>query len=527
MLLTLTTTRTPATDLGWLLHKHPARVQSFELAFGRAHVFYPEATEQRCTAALLLDVDPIGLVRRRGGPAGEGFSLQQYVNDRPYVASSFMSVAIARVYGSALGGRCNDRPELVSEPLLLEARLAVLPCRGGEVFLRCLFEPLGYKVLAERHALDTKFTDWGDSSYFTVTLHGEQRLCDLLAHLYVLIPVLDNDKHYWVGDDEVEKLLRKGEGWLAAHPERDAITRRYLKHQWSLAREALARLAEEDHPDPDEEHVQHELEEAGLEAQIVMDSRGAAPGAAAVYEVIPTSAATTVLGGGAVTAVDTDAAANEESSEADGAAERGPTLNTQRLATVLAALRACEAKSVVDAGCGEGKLLRLLLDDKRFERIVGMDVSLRSLRIAAERLRLDRLPPMKRQRIELMHGSLMYRDARLRIDAATPFDAAACVEVIEHLDAPRLAAFERVLFEFARPRTVIITTPNREYNVKWESLPAGQFRHRDHRFEWTRAEFQAWASGVAGRFGYTVRFLPIGPEDADVGAPTQMGVFQS
>lgn len=519
MLLTLTTTRAPATDLGWLLHKHPARAQAFDLAFGRAHVFYPEATERRCTAALLLDVDPIGLVRRRGGPAGEGFSLQQYVNDRPYVASSFMSVAIAQVYGSALGGRCNDRPELVNEAVPLEARLAVLPCRGGETFLRRLFEPLGYEVSAQRHALDTKFTDWGDSSYFTVTLCGTIRLCELLTHLYVLIPVLDNDKHYWVGDDEVEKLLRKGEGWLAAHPERDAITRRYLKHQWSLAREALARLADEDQPDPDAEQVQRELEEEALEAQVQIEAPEPAAREAVGPDVISQAEA-----GPALSAATSPAVAEVDS---DDRPERGPTLNTQRLATVLAALRGCEAQSVVDVGCGEGKLLRLLLDDRRFERIVGMDVSLRSLKIAAERLRLNHMPPMRRRRIELMHGSLMYRDARLRIDAATPFDAATCVEVVEHLDAPRLAAFERVLFEFARPRMVIVTTPNREYNVKWETLPAGQFRHRDHRFEWTRGEFEAWARGVAGRFAYAVRFLPVGPEDAAVGAPTQMGVFRS
>ena len=519
MLLTLTTTRAPATDLGWLLHKHPAKAQTFELAFGRAHVFYSEATEQRCTAALLLDVDPIGLVRRRGGPLREGFSLQQYVNDRPYVASSFMSVAIAQVYGSALGGRCTDRPELVNEAIPLEARVAVLPCRGGETFLRRLFEPLGYEVLAQRHAFDAKFTDWGDSSYFTVTLRGSHRLCDTLTHLYVLIPVLDNDKHYWVGEDEVEKLLRRGEGWLASHPERDAITRRYLKHQWSLAREALARLAEEDQPDPDAEHVQRELEEEALEAQVQIE----APEPAACEAVGPDVNSLAKAG---LALSDATRQADAEVDSGDRP-ERGPTLNTQRLATVLAALRSCEAQSVVDVGCGEGKLLRLLLEDKRFERIVGMDVSLRSLKIAAERLRLERLPPMKRQRIILMHGSLMYRDARLRIDTATPFDAAACVEVIEHLDAPRLAAFERVLFEFARPRTVIITTPNREYNVKWETLPAGRLRHRDHRFEWTRAEFQRWAGGVAERFGYAVRFLPIGPEDATVGAPTQMGVFRS
>lgn len=521
MLLTLTTTRAPATDLGWLLHKHPAKTQTFELAFGRVHVFYTEASAPRCTAALLLDIDPVGLVRRRGGPAGEGFSLQQYVNDRPYVASSFLSVALAQVFGSALGGRCRDRPELVDEALPLEARLAVLPCRGGEALLRQLFEPLGYEVTAEQHTLDERFPDWGESGCFTVTLAGRQRLCDLLAHLYVLVPVLDNDKHYWVGDEEVDKLLRRGAGWLAAHPERATIARRYLKHQPRLARDALARLADEDHPDPDAEEVAHEQEEAALEAAVAIgplegpattpDDECEAPSAPAAATDSP----------------DATLACEGPEDEHDGVRERGPTLNAMRLATVLAALRGCGAASVIDLGCGEGKLVRLLLEDRRFTRIVGMDVSLRSLKIAAERLRLERLPPLQRQRIDLLHGSLMYRDARLRLDANTPFDAVACVEVIEHLDPPRLAAFERVVFEFARPRTVVVTTPNREYNVRWETLPAGRLRHRDHRFEWTRAEFESWARVVGERFGYGVRFLPVGPVDAEVGAPTQMAVLSS
>jgi len=523
MLFTLSTTRKPATDLGYLLHKHPGRVQSFSLAFGPAHVFYSEATPERCTAAMLLEIDPIGLVRGRRGSAGEAFALEQYVNDRPYVASSFLSVAIAQVYGSALGGRCKDRPELVDEVLPLEARLAVLPCRGAEAFLHRLFGPLGYEVSATPHVLDEKFPDWGDSPYYTVTLCGRQRLCDLLSHLYVLIPVLDNDKHYWVGEDELEKLLRHGEGWLAAHPERDAITLRYLKHQRGLARAALARLAEEDQPDPDAELEVRAEEEAALEATVPIVEAASQEGRTregAAWE-------SEVREG--------KAPAEQPPAGPPEPAEKEVPLNSQRLGAVLAVLKASGARSVLDLGCGDGKLLRALLDERvgqtsglsraaatapAFDRIVGLDVAHRALEIAAGRLRLERMPAMKRKRLELLHGSLTYRDVRL-----AGFDAAAVVEVIEHLDPPRLAAFERVLFEFARPWTIVLTTPNREYNVKFPTLPAGRFRHRDHRFEWTRAEFLEWAERVAARFGYSVRFLPVGPEDAAVGAPTQMSVF--
>jgi 3' terminal RNA ribose 2'-O-methyltransferase Hen1 len=464
MLLTLSTTHKPATDLGYLLHKNPARRQTFDLSYGKAHVFYPEAGEDRCTAALLLDVDPIGLVRGRKGPSGEGWALEQYVNDRPYVASSFMSVAISQVFGSALGGRSKERPELAETPLPLQARIAVLPCRGGEAFLRMLFEPLGYTVTARRHPLDEKFPEWGESRYHTVELEGTVRLTDLLSHLYVLMPVLDDDKHYWVGDDEVEKLLRHGEGWLASHPAREEIASRYLAHQRHLTRAALARLADEDNPDPESAEASHAREE----------------------EVV----------------------------------EKPLNLNDQRLGAVLAVLRSAGARRVLDLGCGEGNLLREMLKDRSFEHVVGLDVSVRALEHASRKLKLDRLAPAVRERVTLIHGALTYRDKRL-----AGFDAAAVVEVIEHLDPSRLAAFERVLFEFAHPKTVVVTTPNVEYNVKFEGLPAGKLRHRDHRFEWTREEFAGWCRRVSERFGYQARFLPVGAEDPLVGPPSQMGVF--
>jgi hypothetical protein len=228
--------------------------------------------------------------------------LRQYVNDRPYVASSFLSVAIADVFASAMAGRSRDRAELAASEIPLEAHIAAVPCRGGEDMLRRLFEPLGYSVVATQATLEMSAPDAGASRYFSVTLTATRRVADLLTHLYVLIPVLDDEKHYWVGDDEVDKLLRHGERWLASHP-------------------------------------------------------------------------------------------------------------------------------------------------------------------------------------------------------------------------------ERVAFEFAHPKLIVVTTPNAEYNVRWPSLPAGRFRHRDHRFEWTRAEFESWCSAVCARFGYTVRFSTVGPVDADVGAPTQMAIF--
>lgn len=463
MLLTITTTHRPATDLGHLLHKHPERCQGYDLSFGRAHVFYTVAGEDRCSACLMLDVDPVGIVRGKGSAEG---LLSHYVNDRAYVASSFLSVAIAQVYGSALQGRCKDRPELATTTIPLSARIEVLPVRGGETFLRRVFEPLGYVVDCERHALDDRFPEWGEGPYYSVTVSKAATLSELLTHLYVLVPVFDSQKHYFVGDDELEKLLEKGEGWLGRHPEKEEITRRYLKFRPSLFREALTRLVGEEQP---------------------LESNGDEP-----------------LAG-----------------RTEIALEETPSLNEQRLGAVMAAIRASGAKRVLDLGCGEGRLLRLLLKDKQFDEIVGMDVSIRSLENARERLKLERIPEKQAARIQVIHGSLSYRDRRLE-----GFDAAAVVEVIEHLDPPRLSAFERVIFEFARPGTVVLTTPNREYNVSWENVGTERLRHPDHRFEWTRQEFQDWARGVAERHGYGVRFLPVGPVDEALGAPTQMGVFE-
>lgn len=476
MFLTISTTGTPerpATDLGFLLHKHPDNAQTFSTSHGTAHVLYPEATAERCTAALLLEIDPVALVRRGKGKGRGGApdaALGQYVNDRPYAASSLLAVALSTVFKSALRGSCKAMPERAAAPLPLRIEVPALPARGGAELVGKLFGPLGWDTVeAEPVALDTAFPEWGDSRYVRLVLEGELRLADALNQLYVLLPVLDDAKHYWVAPDEVDKLLRAGDGWLADHPEQKLITSRYLSRRWGLTRAAmerleLVRLAESDDLDVDD--VDNAVDET----------------------------------------TDTE--------------EKPVPLAEQRREAILAALRAADATRVLDLGCGQGQLVQALLKDVRFTDIVGVDVSVRALTIAGRRLRLERLGERQAGRVKLIQGSLTYTDKRL-----TGYDAAVLSEVIEHLDLPRLPALEYAVFGSARPRTVLVTTPNVEYNVRWESLPAGHVRHGDHRFEWTREEFRTWAERVAEQYGYGVEFTPVGPDDPEVGPPTQMAVF--
>lgn len=462
MLLTLTSTAPEASDLGFLLHKHPAKVQSFQLPVGQAHVFYPEATAQRCTVALLLEVDPVALVRRRSGSSGSsGFSLAQYVNDRPYAASSMLAAALGKVFRTAISGTCTARPELPARALPLVVEIPALPARGGSDLVGRLFRPLGWDVDVRSVPLDPTVPAWGESRYVELRLSGTLRLADALSHLYVLLPVLDADKHYWVGPDEIDKLLRAGAGWLTDHPERELIAHRYLANQRDLAAAAVERM-----------------------------------GAAEVLEAL-----------------------DPLKTSSDRAAPV-PPLSRLRADAVLAELHDAEARTVVDLGCGEGALVARLLEDRSIERVLGVDVSHRALEKAAARLHLDTMPEHRRSRVELAQSSLTYTDARV-----TGFDAAVLMEVIEHVDPPRLAALERAVLAVARPRVLVVTTPNAEHNVRYEHLEHGHLRHHDHRFEWTRAEFEEWATGAADRNGYDVRFAAVGTVDPEVGPPTQMAVL--
>jgi 3' terminal RNA ribose 2'-O-methyltransferase Hen1 len=482
MLLSITYSGENATDLGFLLHKNPTRPQVFRLNFGKAYVFYPEANEQRCTAALLLDIDPIDLARGKAGSKDGG--LFDYVNDRPYVCSSFMSTAISSVYGSAMAGRSEERQELADSALRLSATVTMLPCRGDNAMLERVFAPLGYSVEFTGNLLDEKYPEWGDSPCVDLSISGTVRLRDLLSHLYVLIPVFDRRKHYWTGEDEVKKLLRHGEGWLKDHPERGFITSRYFDRSRRLAQVALDRMDGENGED---------------------GSTGE------VFDRV-----------------------------------RVPKLNKRRLEAVVAVLREKGVHSVIDMGCGSGKLLRMLLRDGAFGKIAGTDVSLSALEYAARRLRIDEMSDAQKNRVVLFQSSLTYRDKRFG-----GYDAAACVEVVEHIDLNRLPAFAQAVFEAARPGVVVLTTPNAEYNEKFVNMyqnqaqgggarsplgltgppetpyqtQGGGLRHGDHRFEWTREQFRTWGDAVAEKYGYSAVYSDIGDSDEKLGAQTQMGVF--
>lgn len=452
MLLTVTLRSTPAqpdaTELGYLLHKHPDRAQRFDLPVGVAHVFYPVATQQECTAALLLEVDPIALGHGDRGRAGG-----HYVDDRPYAASSLLSVALGSVFATALRGRCDARPELAAAALPLTLRVPACPQRGDELATR-LFAPLGWQVRATAIPLDPTLPEWGDSPYVDLTLTGTMPLGEALRHLYVLIPVLAGSKHYWVGQDEVDKLLSGAGDWLGGHPERDLITARYLAGQRSYVRDATERLAEE----------------------------GEAP-------VSPPEAKV--------------------------------SLAARRVDAVVGALREVGARSVVDLGCGEGRLVGELLRDPAFERVIGVDVSARELERAHRRIGVERLPDSVRARLTLRQSSLTYRDREIE-----GVDAIVLQEVIEHVDPARLPALERSVFGHGRPGAVVVTTPNADYNPCYPSLPAGQFRHPDHRFEWGRAEFAAWCRRVEQEYGYVAQVRGVGDPDPERGAPTQLALLR-
>jgi len=317
--------------------------------------------------------------------------------------------------------------------------------------------------------VDPTLLGWGESPYWRLRLEGCVRLKEALEHLYVLVPAMDRDKHYFINADEVDKLLAHGGAWLASHPEREWITRRYLKGLRSLTKAASGRLDE-------------------------------------------------------LASNNNDTSIAESHQQLDGA----QTLDDMRQVAVVDVLRELKARAIVDLGCGEGRLILALADHLDLPQkiqpgwvstVVGMDACDRPLARARQRV-ADRLAPLVREKITFFRSSLTYLDDRLK-----GFDAATLVEVIEHQDPWQLSALERAVFGHAKPTHVVVTTPNQEFNQLFPWLPAGQSRHSDHRFEWTRSDFRAWGDRIAATYGYQWTWRPVGISHPELGPPTQMGVF--
>lgn len=461
MLINITVTGENAKALSYILWKNPDHIFDREFSSGHVVVFFSEYSNQKATASLLVLVDSVGMVRSEWGRISSS-----YVDHRPYAASSIASVALKEAYSSAFAGKSEtaEIDAVIKQKLPVEIELSSVWVKGGVQSIHDFFEPLGYAVNAEKLLYESKWLK-SDSCVFNVTLTGMQTILDLLRHLYVLLPALDNKKHYFVNENEIVKLLSHGEGWLETHPYKERIVSRYLIHRHNLIEEALEQLAEE---------VQDEETE-------------------------------------------------ENAAGAEEAMERPIRLQEERLQTALAVMRTLDPAplKIGDIGCGSGDFIRLIENDRAFSEVIGMDVSSKVLQIAEKRLHLDRRNAWQSPKISLIHGSLAYKDSRLK-----GLDAVLMFEVIEHIDAIKLPVVEYNIFEFLTPGYVMVSTPNKEYNQLFPSLEKNALRHRDHRFEWTRDEFRQWAGAVTAKYPYEVDFFQVGPRDDNLGAPTQMAVFR-
>ncbi|MED5803035.1 3' terminal RNA ribose 2'-O-methyltransferase Hen1 [Gordonia sp. Z-3] len=433
------TVQLPATDLGFLLYKHPDRVQRFATSQGGATVFFPVASPELCSVVLHVDGAGAKVDRAEG--------MGRYVNVVPFAASSRLVVVLGKVFGDALAGRCATRPELVDNRWPMTLTVPSVPT-GGRCSPAELFEPLGWTVQTSAQPLEPP--QWGDSEFVTISLSGVHTVRDALRHLSVCLPVLAGAKHYFVDDAEVDKLQRLGDGWLDTHPRRDDIAAGYVKHVRSLTDEAVMRLA-----------------------------------------------------GDVTTAQPAD--------DANAVPERRASLARHRREWVVESLARAGARSVLDAGCGEGRLLAELVTALPGAQIAGVDVAPAMVDRARERLQRWR-------GTSVWQSSLMYTDPRCR-----GFDAVVLMEVIEHIEFDRLPTAMSSVFDEMAPRTVVITTPNHDHNEAYGL--AGQWRHPDHRFEFTRADFAQWCASVAEEYRYRVTIDGVGEPVEGLGAPTQCAVF--
>lgn len=465
MLFTLTCTGPHAPRLPELFNRNPQELHTVTLSAGRVHLFFPELTSERVTAAFLLDLEPAGVERRPRGGMHAPKLVADILHDRAYISSATLISALGPLLEPILEPCGKTARAGCQQSLPLEAHLHAVTCRrGGVALLQRLFVPLGFELHAE--PLVPMAQQGGGSYVWQLVLKRECPLQVFLRHLYLLTAVMDDDAPEWEREDEAERLLTLGETWLSDHPEQAWI----LERGRSIRRRLL-------HP--------------GLEPLLSMAGERPVDRLRALEPGL------------------------------EARLEAGLNLVSRRLQAVVRVLEQQRISRVGDLGCGEGRLLKELLARPQFKRIVGLDVAVECLERASRRLRLDQLPEAQADRVQLLHGSVLYYDKRLE-----GLEALTLLEVLEHIDPEKLPLVEEVLFEGLRPPLVIVTTPNQSFNGRLEGLLAGQLRHSDHRFEWTREQARRWAEGVSYRHSYRFQLEELGERDLEVGAPTVMVIFQ-
>lgn len=458
MFLSIAVSGEHAPDLGFVLYKHPGRFFEKSASKGRVTGGFTENREDFAEFTLAVEIDPVERVRGVNWDRG----IASYVEPMPFLAASHMSQALSQALGSAMNGVLGSKDPVIDtrvkaagvKPWPLTIKVGAVRC--SPYMIESLFSELGWSVEIESHNLDVPgVSEDDDRPLHVFTLKGEATVSDALTQLYVLLPVLDPSRHYFYDESEARKLFEKGGDWLKGHSSRDLIISRYLSKSKELrgyARQLFGNFQEK-----------KDLDELIAETEELMR-------------------------------------------DWDDPDDTSP--HQQRHSQIIRDVVSWGARSVIDLGCGEGRLLERLVRIAPDMRVVGIEPSAREIERARKRLSNNpgkNLDP----RVEFVHGSAMYGDERFK-----DFDAAILSEVIEHVDEDRLSLLARSVFGIMAPRRVVITTPNGDYNRVFGLRP-GEFRHADHRFEWTLAECQAWVVGVTAAYPYEAEITPVGGRNAD------------
>ncbi|WIM41190.1 3' terminal RNA ribose 2'-O-methyltransferase Hen1 [Paenibacillus sp. PK4536] len=478
MYLTIKATGTHASMISHLLAKNPNNLYDRTEKGARIRLVYTSFQPEETEVLLFVTPDPIDLVK--GSP--DHYDITQYINDRELVVSSLFCSYIRPALGTALNGKPKaDYIDWVEHPFTLHMSMGPVASDLPDSMIESLFQPLGYEVQMERGEIDYSFDLKNRSTVRHIQISGQQTLQHMLRQLYILIPVLDNYKHYYISDDEIERLQRYGEGWLSTHPQHDLIIKRSLRFA-PLIKEYEQKVAKnEDITNVSTELSTHQAEASEMKSELSED----------------------------------------QDKQYDSNQTEPPVIRLNELryrAIVEQVSQLPQHKQIVDFGAGEGKLSVRLGEIEGVEQIWAVEPSMQSQLRAIDRFaklegRTDYVIPV------VTTGSLFYRDERW-VDQ----DVIILCEVIEHINEVRLPQVIHTLFTDYRPQTLIMTTPNREYNEVYQ-MGKDEIRHTDHRFEWTRAELEQYCTQWIQDRPYTFTLSGIGEKHEQYGQPTQMVVF--